>query len=94
MSCFGGIVVPHCYNFSFEFLCLLFLSINFLEMNNLRQQFSTDKVVVERFMELDQKGKVQATYIWIDGSGENLRNKTRTIDFEPKKPEGKYCNFS
>ena len=40
--------------------------------------------VVEKYLKLDQGEKVQALYIWIDGSGEGLRCKAKALDKAPK----------
>lgn len=34
-----------------------------------------------------EQDKVIATYIWIDGTGQNLRCKSRVLDYKPAKPE-------
>lgn len=46
------------------------------------------KAVKQHYMDLPQGDKVQAMYIWIDGSGEGLRCKTKTLDSEPKTVDG------
>lgn len=47
-----------------------------------------NKLVREQYMRLPQDGRVQVTYVWIDGSGEGVRCKSRTLDKEPKSIEG------
>ena len=55
---------------------------------------SSNAAVLKHFLSLPQNGKVMATYVWIDGSLQNVRCKTMTIDFVPKDPsELKVWNF-
>ena len=59
------------------------------------QTAATNKAVLDRYMRLPQPDdKIMATYIWIDGTGEYVRAKTRTIDFVPKHPSGNIESLS
>ncbi|KAJ8737240.1 hypothetical protein PYW07_000511 [Mythimna separata] len=45
----------------------------------------------ERFIDLPlPENQIMATYVWIDGTGERLRYKDRTLDYIPLKPKGKF----
>ncbi|XP_074654035.1 glutamine synthetase-like [Tubulanus polymorphus] len=44
-----------------------------------------DKTTLTQYYTLEQpEDKIQAMYIWIDGTGEGIRCKTRTLDSEPE----------
>lgn len=46
-----------------------------------------DKSILNRYKKLDiPHDKIQATYLWIDGTGEGIRLKDRVLDSVPKKP--------
>ncbi|XP_061148883.1 glutamine synthetase-like isoform X2 [Syngnathus typhle] len=55
-----------------------------LNMTSTSMSSRLNKAVREHYMRLPQGDKCQVTYIWIDGTGERLCNKTRTLDAEPK----------
>uniref|UniRef100_A0A1B0B749 Glutamine synthetase n=2 Tax=Glossina TaxID=7393 RepID=A0A1B0B749_9MUSC len=46
-----------------------------------------NKTILDRYLNLPLDDDiVQATYVWIDGTGEDVRCKDRTLDFIPTKP--------
>ncbi|KAK7475444.1 hypothetical protein BaRGS_00033325 [Batillaria attramentaria] len=48
---------------------------------------ATNKQLLEKYLMLDQPDDgIMAEYIWIDGTGEGIRSKCRTLYAEPKKP--------
>lgn len=57
---------------------------------NLRELFSTNKLIANKFAQLPTENFIQAEYIWIDLLGETVRSKTRTLDFKPKHVNGKF----
>ncbi|XP_059398286.1 glutamine synthetase-like [Carassius carassius] len=53
-------------------------------MSYVSDSSSLNKALRQQYLSLPQGNFCQVTYVWIDGSGEGLRNKTRTMDSEPK----------
>jgi len=47
---------------------------------------SLNRELLDKFYALPQGKAVLAEYIWIDGSGENVRSKTKTLSAAPKDP--------
>lgn len=43
-----------------------------------------DSTVLDRYLSLDQGEVCLATYIWVDGTGEGVRGKTKTLEKSPK----------
>ena len=54
---------------------------------------TTNKAALSRFEDLPQESRVMCEYVWIDGTGEGIRSKCRTMEFEPQSPEGRDLLF-
>nr|AAR36878.1 glutamine synthetase [Exaiptasia diaphana] len=52
-----------------------------------KRTVSDKTCVLERYSKLDQGTSVQALYIWIDGTGEGIRCKTKTLEKRPDSIE-------
>lgn len=75
------------FSFSFRYMQFNLLSVTKMLKNSPNAKLN--KVVLDRYRDLEMpEGSLIATYIWIDGTGENLRCKDRTITSIPKSAKG------
>jgi glutamine synthetase len=44
---------------------------------------SSNKIVLQKYQAIEHGPQILATYIWVDGTGVNLRDKTKTMDYLP-----------
>lgn len=56
--------------------------------HNFEVKLPLGTTVIDQFLGLKPPTKCQATYVWIDGTGEYLRSKTRTLNTVPKSIDG------
>ncbi|TSK72085.1 Glutamine synthetase [Bagarius yarrelli] len=56
-------------------------------ISSLSASSQLNKVLRSHYLSLPQGGLCQVTYVWIDGSGESLRSKARTLESEPSSIE-------
>ena len=78
-----------CSSLSPAWFCDLHLN-RFKLSQNMSAHKQLDKSITDRFMALEQGDRVQVMYIWIDGTGQGMRAKTRTLEEEPTRPSGEY----
>ena len=54
---------------------------------SLKMTATESRPLLDKYMSLDQGERVQVLYVWIDGTGESMRCKTKTVDSEPSSHE-------
>ena len=53
-----------------------------------------NQYILHHYLSLEQpKNSIQYMYVWVDGTGEHLRAKSRTLSFEAKSPKGRNFQF-
>lgn len=89
-----GEVFVHFFSIIYYLFFQTYLKKNRFEISELKMTDKAGKTVLHRYMRIPQPDdRVMCEYLWVDGSGEGIRTKCRTLDFEPKHPKGETGNM-